>query len=442
MSHSTHYYWIARKGTPLHGVLSIPGDKSISHRAVMFAALADGVSRIDGFLEGEDTRSTAAILTRLGVRIEIPSSSQRIVHGVGVDGLQAPKSPLDCGNAGTGMRLLAGLLAAQPFDSVLIGDASLSKRPMRRVTEPLSRMGARIDTQDDGTPPLRIYGGRVLCGIDFISPVASAQIKSAVLLAGLYARNETVVRELHPTRDYTERMFAAFGVDIDFSPGQVRLRGGQRLCATDIAVPADFSSAAFYLVAASVIPGSDITLRAVGLNPRRIGLLTALRLMGADIVESNCHEYGGELVADLHVRYAPLHGTCIPEHLVPDMIDEFPVLFVAAATAKGQTVVSGVAELRVKESDRLAAMATGLRVLGIQVDESTDGAAIHGGTIGHGTINSYGDHRIAMAFSIAGQLSVRGIRIEDVANVATSFPDYEALARIAGLDLEVYRDPA
>lgn len=377
MSHSTHDYWIARKGTPLHGVLSLPGDKSMSHRAVMFAALADGTSHIDGFLE-EDTRSTAAILTRLGVRIEIPSFSQRIVHGVGVDGLKAPYSPLDCGNAGTGMRLLAGLLAAQPFNSVLIGDASLSKRPMRRVTDPLSQMGARIDTSDDGTPPLRIFGGQTLCGIDFISPVASAQVKSAVLLAGLYARNETVVREPHPTRDYTERMLAAFGVDIDFSPGQARLRGGQRLGAADIAVPADFSSAAFYLVAASVIPGSDITLQAVGLNPRRIGLLTVLRLMGADITESNHHEHGGELVADLRVRYAPLQGTCIPEDLVPDMIDEFPVLFVAAAAAKGQTVVSGAAELRVKESDRLAVMAAGLRVLGVRVDETTDGATIHG----------------------------------------------------------------
>lgn len=442
MSHRTHYYWIAHQGTPLHGVLSIPGDKSISHRAVMFAALADGTSRIDGFLEAEDTRSTAAILARLGVRIETPSSTQRIVHGVGVDGLQASDIALDCGNAGTGMRLLAGLLVAQPFDSVLVGDASLSKRPMRRVTDPLSQMGARIDTSDDGTPPLRIYGGQLLRGIDFISPVASAQIKSAVLLAGLYSRNETVVREPHPTRDYTERMLTAFGVDIDVSTGCARLRGGQRLCATNITIPADFSSAAFYLVAASVIPGSDITLRAVGLNPRRIGLLTVLRLMGADIVESNRHEQGGEPVADLRVRYASLQGTRVPEDLVPDMIDEFPALFVAAAAAEGQTVVSGAAELRVKESDRLAAMVTGLRVLGVQVDETVDGATIHGGPIGHGTINSHGDHRIAMAFSIAGQLSVSTVRIEDVANVATSFPDYETLARSAGFGLEVYCDPA
>lgn len=271
MSNSTQH-WIAQRGTALQGSLTIPGDKSVSHRAVMFAALADGTSNIDGFLEGEDTRSTAAIFAQLGVRIETPSASQRIVHGVGVDGLQPPQGPLDCGNAGTGMRLLAGVLAAQRFDSVLVGDASLSKRPMRRVTGPLAQMGARIETESDGTPPLRVHGGQPLQGITFASPVASAQVKSAVLLAGLYAAGETSVSEPHPTRDYTERMLSAFGVDIAFSPGQARLRGGQRLRATDIAVPADFSSAAFFIVAASIIPGSDVTLRAVGLNPRRTGL--------------------------------------------------------------------------------------------------------------------------------------------------------------------------
>jgi len=428
--------WTASKGTPLRGTLDIPGDKSVSHRAVMFAALADGTSRIEGFLEGEDTRSTAAIFARLGVRIETPSPSQRIVHGVGVDGLRAPDGELDCGNAGTGMRLLAGLLAAQPFDSVLVGDESLSRRPMRRVTGPLAQMGARIDTDDDGTPPLRIHGGQRLHAIDFASPVASAQVKSAVLLAGLYADGETRVVEPHPTRDYTERMLAAFGVDIAFSPGQARLRGGQRLRATDIAVPADFSSAAFFIVAASIIPGSDVLLRAVGLNPRRTGLLAALRLMGADIVEENHGEHGGEPVADLRVRYAPLHGARIPEALVPDMIDEFPALFVAAAAAEGQTIVSGAAELRVKESDRLGAMAGGLRGLGIQVDETPDGATIHGGAIGGGAIDSHGDHRIAMAFAIAGQLSTGQIRIDDIANVATSFPGFDTLAQSAGFALQ------
>ncbi|MDG2526611.1 3-phosphoshikimate 1-carboxyvinyltransferase [Stenotrophomonas sp. HITSZ_GD] len=427
--------WIASHGTPLRGTLAIPGDKSVSHRAVMFAALADGVSRIDGFLEGEDTRSTAAIFSRLGVRIDTPSASQRIVHGVGVDGLRAPEGDLDCGNAGTGMRLLAGLLAAQAFDSVLVGDASLSRRPMRRVTGPLAQMGARIDTEQDGTPPLRIHGGQRLTGIEFVSPVASAQVKSAVLLAGLYAEGETSVTEPHPTRDYTERMLSAFGVDIAFSPGQARLRGGQRLRATDIAVPADFSSAAFFIVAASVIPGSEVVLRAVGLNPRRTGLLAALRLMGADIQEENPGEHGGEPVADLRVRHAPLRGAVIPEDVVPDMIDEFPALFVAAAAAEGRTVVSGAAELRVKESDRLGAMAHGLRTLGIQVDETPDGATIHGGAIGAGRIDSHGDHRIAMAFAIAGQLASGEVVIDDVANVATSFPGFDTLARSAGFAL-------
>ena len=434
MSNSTQH-WIAQRGTALQGSLTIPGDKSVSHRAVMFAALADGTSKIDGFLEGEDTRSTAAIFAQLGVRIETPSASQRIVHGVGVDGLQPPQGPLDCGNAGTGMRLLAGVLAAQRFDSVLVGDASLSKRPMRRVTDPLAQMGARIETESDGTPPLRVHGGQALQGITFASPVASAQVKSAVLLAGLYATGETSVSEPHPTRDYTERMLSAFGMEIAFSPGQARLRGGQRLRATDIAVPADFSSAAFFIVAASIIPGSDVTLRAVGLNPRRTGLLAALRLMGADIVEDNHAEHGGEPVADLRVRYAPLQGAQIPEALVPDMIDEFPALFVAAAAARGDTVVSGAAELRVKESDRLAAMATGLRALGIVVDETPDGATIHGGTLGSGVIESHGDHRIAMAFAIAGQLSTGTVQVNDVANVATSFPGVDSLAQGAGFGL-------
>ncbi len=428
--------WIASQGRPLQGTLAIPGDKSVSHRAVMFAALADGVSRIDGFLEGEDTRSTAAIFSQLGVRMETPSASQRIVHGVGVDGLKPPTGELDCGNAGTGMRLLAGLLAAQPFDSVLVGDESLSRRPMRRVTGPLAQMGARIDTEADGTPPLRIHGGQALRGIEFVSPVASAQVKSAVLLAGLYAEGETSVSEPHPTRDYTERMLSAFGVEIAFSPGRARLRGGQRLRATDIAVPADFSSAAFFIVAASVIPGSEVLLRAVGLNPRRTGLLAALRLMGADISEENHGEHGGEPVADLRVRYAPLHGARIPEALVPDMIDEFPALFVAAAAAQGETVVSGAAELRVKESDRLGAMAHGLRSLGVSVDETPDGATIRGGgVIGGGRIESHGDHRIAMAFAIAGQLASAEVVVEDVANVATSFPGFDTLAISAGFAL-------
>jgi len=428
--------YIASHGGPLRGTLEIPGDKSVSHRSVMFAALADGVSTIDGFLEGEDTRATAAIFSRMGVRIETPSPSRRIVHGVGIDGLRAADGALDCGNAGTGMRLLAGLLAAQRFDSTLIGDASLSKRPMRRVTEPLSKMGARIDTEAGGLPPLRIHGGQAITGIDYTLEVASAQVKSALLLAGLYADGETVVREPHPTRDYTERMLSVFGVDIEFSPGFARLRGGQRLRATDIAVPADFSSAAFFLVAASIVPGSELRLRAVGLNPRRTGLLQALRMMGADIVEEHPSTHGGEPVADLIVRHAPLHGIEVPEALVPDMIDEFPALFIAAAHASGPTVVRGAAELRVKESDRLAAMANGLRTLGLHIDETPDGATIHPGELQTGVVESHGDHRIAMAFAVGAQCARGEVRIGDVANVATSFPGFDALARGAGMTLQ------
>lgn len=434
MSHSSAF-WIATPGTPLQGTLTIPGDKSVSHRAVMFAALADGTSHIHGFLEGEDTRATARMFEQMGVRIDTPTPSTRIVHGVGIDGLKAPAGVLDCGNAGTGMRLMAGVLAGQAFDSTLVGDESLSKRPMRRVTDPLALMGARIDTAANGTPPLQVHGGQSLHGIDYALPVASAQVKSCVLLAGLYAQSETSVLEPHPTRDYTERMLRAFGVEIDFEPGRARLRGGQRLRATDVVVPADFSSAAFFLVAASIIPGSAVRLLQVGLNPRRTGLLDALRLMGADITIENAGEQGGEPVGDLVVRHASLHGAVIPEAIVPDMIDEFPALFIAAAAAKGQTVISGAAELRVKESDRLAAMATGLRSLGIQVDEVADGATIHGGRIGAGTIDAHGDHRIAMAFAIAGQLASGEVRVEDVANVATSFPGFDALARGCGFRL-------
>lgn len=427
--------WIAARGAPLRGSLRVPGDKSVSHRAVMLGALAEGTTRVSGFLEGEDTRATARVFERLGVRIEVPSASERVVHGVGLHGLRGSGEALDCGNAGTGMRLLTGVLAGQGFDSVLIGDESLSKRPMRRVTEPLAAMGARIDSADGGLPPLRIHGGSALQGIDYTLPVASAQVKSALLLAGLYARGETVVREPHPTRDYTERMLAAFGWPIEFAPGYARLSGGHALRATDVAVPADFSSAAFFLVAASVVPGSELLLEAVGMNPRRIGLLAALRLMGADIRERNPREEGGEPVADLLVRHAPLRGIEVPVALVPDMIDEFPALFVAAACAQGRSVIAGAAELRVKESDRIATMAQGLRNLGAHIDETPDGAIIDGGALHGGAVDSHGDHRIAMSFAVAAQCAGGEVRIGDVTNVATSFPGFETLARASGLEL-------
>jgi 3-phosphoshikimate 1-carboxyvinyltransferase len=426
--------WQSSAGRALQGSLRVPGDKSVSHRSLMLAALAEGRSHVRGFLEGEDTRATAAVLAQLGVRIETPADGERLIHGVGLHGLKGTSAQLDCGNAGTGMRLLAGLLAGQAFDSTLIGDESLSKRPMRRVTDPLASMGARIDTQD-GLPPLKIHGGNALQGIEYTLPVASAQVKSALLLAGLYAQGETEVIEPHPTRDYTERMLAAFGWPIDFAPGRARLSGGHRLKATDVDVPADFSSAAFFLVAASVVPGSQLRLQAVGLNPRRTGLLQALRLMGADIRIENERESGGEPVGDIVVSHAPLHGVELPEALVPDMIDEFPALFVAAAVAQGSTVIRGAAELRVKESDRLASMATGLRALGITVDETPDGATIVGGTLNGGSIDSHGDHRIAMSFAIAGLVAREPVLIADCRNVATSFPGFIELANGCGFSL-------
>jgi len=428
--------WVSSPAESLRGEIRVPGDKSISHRAVMFASLADGVSHISGFLEGEDTRATARAFAQMGVRIDTPSASERVVQGVGIDGLKAPSAPVDCGNAGTGMRLLAGLLAGQTFDTTLIGDESLSKRPMRRVIDPLAKMGARIESSGAGLPPLHIYGGTTLRGIDYTLPVASAQVKSALLLAGLYAQGETQVHEPHPTRDYTERMLRAFGYPIEFSEGHARLSGGHRLRATNVVVPADFSSAAFFLVAASIVPGSELILRDVGMNPRRTGLLHALRLMGADIRETNSREAGGEAIADLVVRYAPLHGIDVPVELVPDMIDEFPSLFVAAAVATGTTRVTGAAELRVKESDRIAVMAKGLRALGARIEETPDGAIIEGGALHAGETDSTGDHRCAMSFCVAGLVAAGPVRVLDCANVATSFPGFFELAKSCGFRLD------
>ncbi|MDR6935072.1 3-phosphoshikimate 1-carboxyvinyltransferase [Luteibacter sp. 3190] len=431
----TRLDWISEPtGTELLGEVVVPGDKSVSHRALMFGAIAEGVSHIRGFLEGEDTRATAAILGRLGVRFETPAPGERIVHGVGLHGLRGTSEPLDCGNAGTGMRLLAGLLAGQAFDSVLVGDESLSRRPMRRVTDPLTTMGASIDT-NDGRPPLRIHGGAPLRGVTYRSPVASAQVKSALLLAGLYADGATEVIEPHPTRDYTESMLKAFGWPIDYAPGHARLEGGHTLRAVDVEVPADISSAAFFIVAACIVPGSLLRLKGVGLNPRRTGLLAALELMGADITVENERTSGGEAIGDLVVRHARLRGVALPLDIVPDMIDEFPALFVAAAVADGMTTIRGAAELRVKESDRIAAMANGLKACGVLIDELPDGAIIRGGRIGGGFVDSHGDHRIAMSFAVAGLVASAPITIGDCANVATSFPGFMELANLTGFDL-------
>ncbi|MEO8809176.1 MAG: 3-phosphoshikimate 1-carboxyvinyltransferase [Rhodanobacter sp.] len=431
---SVRHDWISERAEPLRGRVCIPGDKSISHRALMLASIAEGRSHIRGFLEGEDTRATAAVLAQLGVSIDAPVTGERVVDGVGLHGLRGSALPLDCGNAGTGMRLLAGLLAGQAFDSTLVGDASLSLRPMRRITEPLILMGARLDTRE-GTPPLQVHGGSSLRGIRYELPVASAQVKSAVLLAGLYASGTTEVIERHPTRDYTERMLAAFGCPIEFEPGAARLEGGHRLRATDIEVPADFSSAAFFLVAASIVPGSQLVLPAVGLNPRRIGLLHALRLMGADITVHDRRVAGGEPVGDLRVRHAALRGIELPAALVPDMIDELPVLFVAAAAATGRTFIRGAAELRVKESDRIATMVAGLRALGVVVEETPDGAIIDGGMMSAGEVESLTDHRIAMSFAVAGLLAAGPVRINDCRHVATSFPGFPGSANACGFRL-------
>lgn len=429
--------WISSPASALHGELDIPGDKSVTHRALILGAIAQGDTRIDGALDSADTQATEAALRALGVRIEASMQDRRVVQGVGMHGLQAPRNPLDCGNSGTAMRLLTGLLAAQPFDSLLVGDDSLSRRPMRRVIEPLTAMGACIDAEQGEFPPLRIRGGRKLHGIDFRSPVASAQIKSALLLAALYADGETAIQEPSPTRDYTERMLAARGARIRFEPGSATLKGSQELRACDVVVSADFSSAAFFMVAATLIPGSHLRLRRIGMNPRRTGLLRMLRAMGADIMEENVRDGDGERVADLIVRHAALRGTTVPLAEVADTIDEFPLLFVVAACAQGITVVRGASELRVKESDRIAAMLAGLRALGIRAEESPDGAAIEGGDLKGGEVDARGDHRCAMAFAVAGAVARAPVRIRDCANVATSFPGFTGLASRCGMRVVV-----
>jgi 3-phosphoshikimate 1-carboxyvinyltransferase len=426
--------FLAEAGGALHGRLRAPGDKSISHRAIMLGALAEGTTTITGFLEGEDCLATLRAFRAMGVPIDGPKQGWVTVHGVGLHGLRAPASPLDMGNSGTSMRLMSGILAGQAFDTVLTGDASLTRRPMRRVTEPLARMGAWIDATETGTAPLRIHGGQRLTGIDYPLPVASAQVKSCLLLAGLYAEGTTRITEPAPTRDHTERMLAGFGYSLRREGERtVALTGGGRLMGTEIDVPADISSAAFFLVGASIVPESDLVLEHVGVNPTRTGVIDILRLMGADIEVLNPRLAGGEPVADLRVRHAPLRGIRIPEALVPLAIDEFPALFIAAACAEGETVLTGAEELRVKESDRIQVMADGLTALGIAAEPTPDGIVIRGGTLSGGTVDSHGDHRIAMSFAMAAPRARGPIQIRDCANVNTSFPGFVTLARNAGL---------
>ncbi|HHJ14892.1 MAG TPA: 3-phosphoshikimate 1-carboxyvinyltransferase [Gammaproteobacteria bacterium] len=435
MNESRPLAFLVRPGGSLGGRLRVPGDKSISHRSIMLGALAEGMTLIEGFLEGEDSLATLRAFRAMGVEIEGPARGRVRVHGVGLHGLQAPSTVLDLGNSGTSMRLLAGLLAGQAFDSELVGDASLMSRPMRRVTGPLAQMGARIDTTSTGTAPLRIHGGQKLHGIDYDMPVASAQVKSCLLLAGLYAGGRTCVTEPAPTRDHTERMLAGMGYGVAREGARACVQGGGRLVACDIDVPADISSAAFFLVGASIAPGSELVLEHVGINPTRTGVIEILRRMGADVELMDAREVGGEPVADLRVRHAPLHGIDIPEQQVPLAIDEFPALFVAAACAEGTTRLRGAEELRVKESDRIQVMADGLQALGVDATPTPDGMVIRGGGLGGGQVHSHGDHRIAMSFAMAALRAGGEIRIEDCDNVNTSFPGFVELAARAGLDI-------
>ena len=430
--------FILQPGGKLNGVFRVPGDKSISHRSIMLGSLADGITNVEGFLEGEDALATLQAFRDMGVTIEGPERGKVKIHGVGLHGLKKPQRPLDLGNSGTSMRLLSGLLAGQQFDVVMTGDESLSNRPMERVAKPLRTMGAVIETTGaKGTPPITIRGGQKLHGIHYDMPVASAQVKSGILLAGLYADGKTSVTEPAPTRDHTERMLNGFGYAVQVDGATAALQGGGKLTATTIDVPADISSAAFFMVGASIAEGSDITIQHVGINATRTGVIDILKLMGANIELSNYQEVGGEPVADIRIRSAQLHGIEIPEALVPLAIDEFPVIFIAASCATGKTVLRGAEELRVKESDRIQVMADGLHILGISAEPTPDGIIIEGGQLGKGTVISHGDHRIAMAFAMASLRASGAIVVQDCANVATSFPGFVDLAANAGLNIAV-----
>ncbi|MFG0720624.1 bifunctional prephenate dehydrogenase/3-phosphoshikimate 1-carboxyvinyltransferase [Pseudomonas sp. GLN_6] len=431
--HSNDLVFLANPGGKLSGRIRVPGDKSISHRSIMLGSLAEGTTHVEGFLEGEDALATIQAFRDMGVVIEGPHHGRVTVHGVGLHGLKAPVGPLYMGNSGTSMRLLSGLLAAQPFDTTLTGDPSLSKRPMNRVAKPLREMGAVIETGPEGRPPLMIKGGQRLTGMDYEMPMASAQVKSCLLLAGLYAAGRTSVTEPAPTRDHTERMLRGFGYPVTVDGSTASVESGHKLTATHIEVPADISSAAFFLVAGSIAEDSELVLEHVGINPTRTGVIDILKLMGGDITLENQREVGGEIVADIRVRSAKLKGIDIPEDLVPLAIDEFPVLFVAASVAEGRTVLRGAEELRVKESDRIQVMADGLIALGVKAEPTPDGIIIEGGSIGGGEVWAHGDHRIAMSFSVASLRATAPIRIHDCANVATSFPNFLALSAQVGI---------
>jgi 3-phosphoshikimate 1-carboxyvinyltransferase len=438
MSHSSLSYQALSGGT-LAGTLRVPGDKSISHRGVMLASLAEGVSEITGFLTGEDCLCTMKAFQAMGVKIEQLTASHLRVHGVGLHGLKAPAAPLDLGNSGTSMRLMSGLLAAQKFPSMLIGDESLTRRPMRRIIEPLTQMGAVIESSE-GRAPLKIKPVASLKAITYRSKVASAQVKSGVLLAGLYAEGKTEVFEPEASRDHTERMLRAFGIKVEAHEGYAAVQSGQTLKAANVQVPADISSAAFFMVGAAITPGAEVLLTEVGVNPTRTGIIKVLQQMGAEIELKNPRMFGGEPVADIRVRGGKLRGIAISPALVASAIDEFPIIFIAAACAEGETTVTGAEELRVKESDRIQTMCDGLRTLGIEAEAKSDGMRIRGGVMQGGTVDSKGDHRVAMSFAIASLRAQQPIQILDCANVNTSFPGFAELALQAGLKLSVSQE--
>jgi len=416
----------------------LPGDKSISHRALMLCAIAEGESVVTGLLQGEDCKATLAALRAMGVRVDVVDQSTLRIQGAGMHGLTEPTTILDMGNSGTAMRLFSGLLCGQPFTTVLAGDESLMRRPMARVIEPLARMGAEIDSHN-GLPPLTVRGGRRLTGIHYALPVASAQVKSAILLAGLYADGETSVLEPAPTRDHTERMLQFLGVSLQAENGRIRMPGPQVVRAADIDVPGDLSSAAFIMLAALIAENCEVHLERVGMNPTRHGVVEILRRMGAAIEIDGCKAKGVEAVADVRVRSSRLRGIDVDPALVSLAIDEFPVLFVAAAAAEGDTRFAGIGELRVKESDRISAMAEGLRKLGIAVQESDDGALIEGGAFAGGVVDSHGDHRVAMSLAVAGTIARSPVTVLDTDAVGTSFPGFVECMRAVGADIYAYQ---
>lgn len=428
-------HFISHPINTINGSITVPGDKSISHRSIILGAIAKGTSRVSGFLDGDDCIATVNAFKSMGVVIEGPNDQEVIIHGVGKYGLKKPTSILDCGNSGTSMRLLSGLLAAQSFNSELTGDDSLKKRPMERVSRPLTQMGALIITAE-GKPPLSIQGGQRLQGITYEMPEASAQVKSCLILAGLYAQGETTIIEPALTRDHTENMLRAFSYPVQKSGNRITVNPKGEGIGTTINVPGDISSAAFFIVAATIIPGANLLIKAVGINPTRTGILDILNAMGAKITLENQRFFGEEPVADIRIQHAELTGIDIPVSLVPLAIDEFPIIFIAAACAKGKTVLRGANELRSKESDRIGAMVAGLNQLGIDALALDDGIIIHGGVLQGGKVDSYHDHRIAMAFSIAGSIAKSAVMIENCTNVATSFPTFVNTANSIQLAIE------